>query len=55
MAESVQSAWLSCEELDIIAIHAYGPSDFETSSLSSYVKKIQAAGKMAIMTEWYVR
>ena len=41
LSESVQSAWLSCNELDIIAIHAYGTADFDTSSLKSYVQKAQ--------------
>ena len=53
LAESVQDAWLSCEYLDIIAIHAYGTGDFATSGLQSYVSKAKAAGKMLIMEEWY--
>ena len=54
LAESVQSAWLSCEYLDVISIHAYGPGDLETSALQPYVTEAVNAGKMLIMEEWCV-
>jgi hypothetical protein len=52
MEESVKSAWLSCDALDVISIHAYGTGDFETSAIQSYVSEAQAAGKMLIFEEW---
>ncbi|KAH8115463.1 beta-1,3-mannanase [Phellopilus nigrolimitatus] len=50
--ESVQSDWLSCPALDIVAIHAYGEGDFDTSKIQSKVKQAQAAGKKLIFQEW---
>ncbi|TFY75941.1 hypothetical protein EWM64_g8071 [Hericium alpestre] len=52
MDESVQDGWLSCAALDVIAIHAYGTGDFETSAIQTYVRRAQAAGKKFLFQEW---
>ncbi|KAH9866053.1 hypothetical protein J1614_008617 [Plenodomus biglobosus] len=52
LANSLLDAYFSCSALDVLAIHAYGPSDFATSALQPYVQRAQAAGKMLIMQEW---
>lgn len=52
VSESVQSAYLSCDALDIIGIHAYAPGDLTTSNLSPYVSKAKAAGKKLLLEEW---
>ena len=54
LTESVQSAWLSCEPLDVISIHAYGPGDLTTSALEPFVTQAVNTGKKLIMEEWYV-
>ena len=54
LSESVQSAWFSCDALDVIAIHAYGPGDLETSAISPYVTQAQNAGKKLLFEEWFV-
>ena len=54
LTESVQSAWLSCEPLDVISSHAYGPGDLTTSALEPFVTQAVNAGKKLIMEEWYV-
>ncbi|KAF7986228.1 hypothetical protein HWV62_38679 [Athelia sp. TMB] len=52
MAESVQPGLLACDALDVISIHAYGTGDFATSSIETYVKQAQKAGKKLIFEEW---
>ncbi|KAH9924734.1 glycoside hydrolase [Fomitopsis serialis] len=52
LSESVQSAWLSCDALDVISIHAYGTGDLATSALKPYVQQAQSAGKKLILEEW---
>jgi mannan endo-1,4-beta-mannosidase len=54
MSESVKDAWLSCQYLDVIAIHAYGVGDFTTSNIQTYVTKAKNAGKKLLFQEWYV-
>lgn len=49
---SLLDPYFSCESLDILAIHAYGTGDFETSKLQRYVTKAKNAGKKLIMQEW---
>lgn len=52
MSESVQPGFLSCSDLDVVAIHAYGTGDYDTSSIETYVQQAQTAGKKLIMEEW---
>jgi len=52
LSESVQSAWFSCDALDVIAIHAYGPGDFTTSTIQGYVSQAQKANKKLMFQEW---
>jgi len=52
LATSVEDAYFSCGALDVIAIHAYGVGDFDTSKLKTYVDKASNAGKKLIMQEW---
>ncbi|CAI6099504.1 unnamed protein product [Clonostachys chloroleuca] len=49
---SLLDSYFNCDALDVLAIHAYGIGDFETSKLKPYVKRAQDAGKMLIMQEW---
>ncbi|KAK2050945.1 beta-1,3-mannanase [Colletotrichum caudatum] len=49
---SLLDPYFSCAALDVLAIHAYGTSDFETARLHEYVLKAQNAGKKLIMQEW---
>lgn len=53
--ESVMSGWLNCDALDIVAIHAYAPSDLSTSAIKAKVSQAQAAGKMLLFQEWCAR
>lgn len=52
LANSLLDPYFSCSALDILAIHAYGTSDYATSALTPYVRKAQNAGKKLIMQEW---
>ncbi|KZM24925.1 hydrolase [Ascochyta rabiei] len=52
LATSLLDAYFTCAALDILSIHAYGPGDFETSKLQTYVAHAQTAGKALIMQEW---
>ncbi|EUC28092.1 glycoside hydrolase family 5 protein [Bipolaris zeicola 26-R-13] len=52
LATSVQAPYFSCDEIDVIGIHAYGVGDLDTSSLQSYVTQAQNADKKLIMQEW---
>ncbi|KAI0358966.1 glycoside hydrolase [Trametes cingulata] len=52
LTESVQPDWLSCAELDVISIHAYGVGDLQTSALQPFVQQAQNAGKKLLMEEW---
>ncbi|KAL5361128.1 glycoside hydrolase superfamily [Aspergillus floccosus] len=52
LANSLLDPYFSCAALDVLAIHAYGTSDFATSALKPYVSKALASGKKLIMQEW---
>ena len=52
LSESVQPGFLSCDALDVVAIHAYGVGDYDTSSIETYIQQAQNAGKKLIMEEW---
>ena len=52
--ESMQTAYLQCADIDIVAIHMYGTGDFDTSKISNYVQKAQQANKKLMVQEWYV-
>ncbi|KAJ4334111.1 hypothetical protein N0V95_009242 [Ascochyta clinopodiicola] len=52
LSTSLLDAYFTCAALDILSIHAYGPGDFETSKLQTYVAHAKAAGKALIMQEW---
>ncbi|XPS81813.1 Mannan endo-1,4-beta-mannosidase [Ascochyta lentis] len=52
LATSLLDAYFTCPALDILAIHAYGIGDFETSKLKTYVDHAKSAGKKLIMQEW---
>lgn len=52
MDESVMPDWLTCDALDIVAIHAYGVGDFATSAIQAKVNQAQAAGKKLVFQEW---
>ncbi|KAL4878889.1 glycoside hydrolase superfamily [Aspergillus karnatakaensis] len=49
---SLLDGYFTCDALDILAIHAYGVTDFETSKLQPYVERAKSAGKKLIMQEW---
>ncbi|KAF4965150.1 hypothetical protein FSARC_7017 [Fusarium sarcochroum] len=49
---SLLDSYFSCSSLDVLAIHAYGTTDFSTSKLQPYVDKAKKAGKKLIMQEW---
>ncbi|KAF2138607.1 glycoside hydrolase family 5 protein [Aplosporella prunicola CBS 121167] len=49
---SMQDAYFSCAALDVIAIHAYGAADYDTSRLAAYVDKAKSSGKKLLMQEW---
>lgn len=51
--ESIQPDWLSCDALDVVAIHAYGVGDFDQTKLQGRISQAQAAGKKLILQEWY--
>jgi len=50
--ESMQPDWFTCDSLDVIAIHAYGPGDFDTGKIQGYVQQATQNGKMLIFQEW---
>jgi len=50
--ESMQPDWFTCDALDIIAIHAYGPGDFDESKIANYVKEATQHNKFLIFEEW---
>lgn len=52
LSNSLLDPYFSCAALDVLAIHAYGVTDFSTSSLQPYVSKAKSAGKKLIMQEW---
>lgn len=52
LANSLLDPYFDCAALDVLAIHAYGVGDFETSALQPYVTRAQNAGKLLIMQEW---
>lgn len=49
---SLLDPYFACAALDMLAIHAYGVSDFDTSRLQAYVTRATGAGKKLIMQEW---
>ncbi|KAL5337754.1 glycoside hydrolase superfamily [Aspergillus crustosus] len=49
---SLLDGYFSCASLDVLAIHAYGTTDFATAKLEPYVNRAKSAGKKLIMQEW---
>ncbi|KAJ2964085.1 hypothetical protein NQZ79_g1024 [Umbelopsis isabellina] len=49
VSESMQSAYFSCEYLDMISVHGYGD---ELSSIPAAVETAQNAGKKLLFEEW---
>ncbi|GKU03582.1 glycoside hydrolase family 5 protein [Fusarium langsethiae] len=49
---SLLDGYFTCSSLDVLAIHAYGVGDYDTSKLKNYVTKAKNAGKKLIMQEW---
>ncbi|KFA52272.1 hypothetical protein S40293_00612 [Stachybotrys chartarum IBT 40293] len=49
---SLLDPYFACAALDVLAIHAYGVSDFDTSRLQAYATRATDAGKKLIMQEW---
>ncbi|KAF2152259.1 glycoside hydrolase family 5 protein [Myriangium duriaei CBS 260.36] len=52
LSNSLLDGYFTCPALDVLAIHAYGVSDFSTSALTPYVTHALSAGKKLIMQEW---
>ncbi|KAL4904312.1 glycoside hydrolase superfamily [Aspergillus multicolor] len=52
LATSLLDAYFTCDALDVLAIHAYGISDFDTDTLKTYATRAKTAGKKLIMQEW---
>jgi mannan endo-1,4-beta-mannosidase len=52
LATSLLDQYFTCAALDVLAIHAYGVGDFETTELKKYVDRAKVAGKKLIMQEW---
>jgi len=52
MDESMQPDWFNCAALDVLAIHDYGPGDFDTGKIAGYVNKAKNSGKMLLFQEW---
>ncbi|KAJ4401620.1 hypothetical protein N0V91_007792 [Didymella pomorum] len=52
LATSLLDQYFSCAALDVLAIHAYGVGDFDTSKLKPYVDRAKSANKKLIMQEW---
>ncbi|KLO14435.1 glycoside hydrolase family 5 protein [Schizopora paradoxa] len=50
--ESVQQGWLDCPAIDIVAVHAYGAGDLNTTKIESYVDLAKAAGSRLMFQEW---
>jgi len=50
--ESMQPDFFTCAYLDVLAIHAYGPGDFDKTKIQGYVQKATSNGKMLIFQEW---
>lgn len=50
-SESWMTNLLECEELDIIALHAYGAGEFTVDNLKQYVEQGAAKNKMVVMQE----
>ncbi|KAL4867169.1 glycoside hydrolase superfamily [Aspergillus spectabilis] len=49
---SLLDVYFTCAFLDVLAIHAYGTTDFETAKLQTYVDRAKSADKKLIMQEW---
>ncbi|KAH6994548.1 glycoside hydrolase superfamily [Fusarium venenatum] len=52
LANSLLDGYFTCSSLDVLAIHAYGVGDYDTSKLRTYVDRAKNAGKKLIMQEW---
>jgi mannan endo-1,4-beta-mannosidase len=52
LSNSLLAPYFSCAALDVLAIHAYGTGDLQTSALKPYVERARANGKKLIMQEW---
>ncbi|KAL2862480.1 glycoside hydrolase superfamily [Aspergillus lucknowensis] len=52
LENSLLDDYFTCDALDVLAIHAYGTGDFETSKLQPYVERAKDAEKKLIMQEW---
>jgi mannan endo-1,4-beta-mannosidase len=50
--ESMQPDWFNCAYLDVLAIHAYGTGDYNTSKIQAYVNKAKQSGKFLLFQEW---
>ncbi|KAF3050606.1 hypothetical protein E8E11_009729 [Didymella keratinophila] len=51
LATSLLDHYFSCTALDVLAIHAYGVGDFDTSKSKPYVDRANSANKKLIMQE----
>jgi mannan endo-1,4-beta-mannosidase len=49
---SLLDGYFSCGSLDVLAIHAYGTSDYDTGKLSGYVSKAKGFNKKLLFQEW---
>ena len=54
LAESFMPAYLTCDGIDIVALHLYAPSDFNATALRMAISDAQAAKKMLMVQEWCV-
>ncbi|KAH9946937.1 glycoside hydrolase [Amylocystis lapponica] len=52
LSESVQKAFLTCPDLDVISIHSYGGGDLSKETLDPYVQQAKDANKMLLLEEW---
>ncbi|KAH9948649.1 glycoside hydrolase [Amylocystis lapponica] len=52
LSESVQNDFLTCPDLDVIAIHTYRVEDLNTTVLLPYVEQAKNASKLLFLEEW---
>lgn len=52
LTTSLLDQYFCCVALDVLAIHAYGVGDFDTSKLKPYVDRAISVNKKLIMQEW---